>query len=53
MERALRHFIEICKVPPKRIIFFRDEVLEGEYNTVANAELEVIQGMFGLINSCA
>jgi eukaryotic translation initiation factor 2C len=52
MERALGRFIEICKVPPKRIIFFRVGVSEGEYNTVVSAELEAIQGMFGLIDSC-
>ena len=53
MERALGRFIEICKIPPKRVIFFRDGVSEGEYNTVAAAELEAIQGTFELIKSCA
>ena len=46
MERALGRFIEFTnsKIPPKRIIFFRDGVSEGEYSTVATAELEAIQG---------
>jgi eukaryotic translation initiation factor 2C len=43
MERALGRFIEFQKMPPKRVIFFRDGVSEGEYNTVATAELEAIQ----------
>jgi len=43
MERALGRFIELQKIPPRRIIFFRDGVSEGEYNTVATAELEAIQ----------
>jgi eukaryotic translation initiation factor 2C len=46
MERALGRFIEFRKIPPKRVIFFRDGVSEGEYNTVATAELEAIQGTF-------
>jgi eukaryotic translation initiation factor 2C len=50
MKQALDQFIEINKIPPKRIIFFRDGVSEGEYNTVATAELEAIQGTFKLIN---
>jgi eukaryotic translation initiation factor 2C len=53
MERALGRFIELRKIPPRRIIFFRDGVSEGEYNTVATAELEAIQGKFGLYNTCA
>jgi hypothetical protein len=53
MERALGRFIEFQKIPPWRVIFFRDGVSEGEYNTVASAELEAIQGKFGLINTCA
>jgi len=43
MERALGLFIEFRKIPPRRVIFFRDGVSEGEYNTVAAAELEAIQ----------
>ena len=46
MERALGRFIEFRKIPPKRIIFFRDGVSEGEYSTVATAELEAIQCKF-------
>ena len=53
MERALGRFIEVQKIPPKKIIFFRDGVSEGEYNTVAAAELEEIQGTFLLINTYA
>jgi eukaryotic translation initiation factor 2C len=53
MEKALERFIGICKIPPKRVIFFRDGVSEGEYNTVAAAELEAIQGKFKFTNSCA
>ena len=52
MERALGKFIEFCKMPPRRVIFFRDGVSEGEYSTVAAAEIEAIQGTFGLINTC-
>ena len=52
MERALGRFIEFRKIPPRRVIFFRDGVSEGEYNTVATAELEAIQGMSSLTNSC-
>ena len=48
MERALRRFIELQKIPPRRVIFFRDGVSEGVYNTVATAELKAIQGMFRL-----
>jgi eukaryotic translation initiation factor 2C len=33
MEQALGRFIEVNKVPPRRVIFFRDGVSEGEYNT--------------------
>jgi len=43
MEQALKRFIEVSKIPPKRVIFFRDGVSEGEYNTVATAELAAIQ----------
>jgi len=43
MVRALGQFIELRKIPPRRVIFFRDGVSEGEYNTVATAELEAIQ----------
>ena len=46
MVRALGQFIEYRKIPPRRVIFFWDGVLEGEYNTVATAELEAIQGTF-------
>ena len=53
MERALNRFIEFRKIPPRRVIFFRDGVSEGEYNTVGTAELEAIQGMIKLINTCA
>ena len=53
MERALGKFIDFCKVPPKRVIFFRDGVLsEGEYSTVAAAEIEAIQDTFRLIITC-
>ena len=53
MERALGKFIELCKIPPRRVILFRDGVSEGEYNTVATAELEAIQGKSRLIYICA
>lgn len=43
MEQALERFIELNKIPPKRLIFFRDGVSEGEYSTVATAELAAIQ----------
>jgi eukaryotic translation initiation factor 2C len=52
MEQALGHFIEYGKRPPKQVIFFRDGVSEGEYNTVAAAELEARQGTLRLINIC-
>jgi eukaryotic translation initiation factor 2C len=54
MERALMRFIEFQKMPPKRVIFFQDGVSEGEYNSVATAELEAIQGTFNLklITTC-
>jgi hypothetical protein len=45
MGRALRRFIEFRKILP-RVIFFQDAVSEGEYNIVATAELEAIQGTF-------
>lgn len=51
MERALGRFIEFNKMPPKRLIFFRDGVSEGEYNTVATAELAAIKGMFIIYSS--
>ena len=51
MVRALGQFIEYRKIPPRRVIFFRDGVSEGEYNTVATAELEAIQGTFMSINT--
>ena len=38
-----RQFIEFQKIPPRRVIFFQDGVSEGEYNTMASAELEVIR----------
>ena len=44
MERALGRFIEFNKIPPRRLIFFRDGVSEGEYNTVATAEIAAIKG---------
>ena len=44
MERALKRFIEFNKAPPEKLIFFRDGVSEGEYNTVATAELAAIKG---------
>ena len=53
MERALGKFIEFCKILPRRVILFRDGVSEGEYNTVATAELEAIQGKSRLIYICA
>jgi eukaryotic translation initiation factor 2C len=45
MEIALKRFMEGSgsPVPPKRVIFFRDGVSEGEYNTVATAEMAAIQ----------
>ena len=46
MVQALNRFIDFCKLPPRRIIFFRDGVSEGEYNTVATAEIAAIQGMY-------
>ena len=49
MERALRRFVELNKMPPRRVIFVRDGVSEGEYNIVATAELAAIQGMLRLI----
>ena len=53
MERALGRFIEFVKIPPRRVIFFRDGVSEGEYNTVATAELAAIQGTFKIISTYA
>lgn len=53
MERVLGGFIKLNKIPPRRVIFFQDGVSEGEYNTVATAELKAIQGKFMLINACA
>jgi eukaryotic translation initiation factor 2C len=53
MERVLGGFIELNKILPRRVIFFQDGVSEGEYNTVATAELKAIQGKFMLINACA
>ena len=38
-----RRFIEFQKIPPRRVIFCQDGVSEGEYNTVATAELEAIR----------
>jgi len=43
MEIALKRFKDVAKVLPKRVIFFRDGVSEGEYNTVATSELAAIQ----------
>ena len=44
MEQALGRFIEFNKRPPRRLIFFRDGVSEGEYNAVLTAELAAIHG---------
>lgn len=44
MEWNLRRFIKFRKLPPRKLIFFQDDVLEREYNTVATAEIEAIQG---------
>ena len=52
MEKSLRHFIELRKIPPRRVIFFRDGVSEGEYNTVATAELAAIQGTLMSVTFC-
>ena len=49
MERALWRFIEFKKRPPRRLIFFRDGVSEGEYNTVAAAEIKAIEGTLILL----
>jgi hypothetical protein len=49
MERALGRLIEFRNIPPRRVIFSRDGVSEGEYNTVATAELEAIQGTWRLL----
>jgi len=43
MEIALKRFKDVAGVLPKRVIFFRDGVSEGEYNTVATSELAAIQ----------
>jgi len=43
MERALGRFMEKNRFPPRRLIFFRDGVSEGEYNTVATAEIAAIK----------
>jgi eukaryotic translation initiation factor 2C len=51
MERALERFIEFNEKPPRRLIFFRDGVSEGEYNTVATAELAAIEGTFNTYGS--
>ena len=44
MEIVLKRFKDVAKMLPKRVIFFRDGVLEGEYNAVATSELAAIQG---------
>ena len=44
MELALARFFGRNRIHPKRVIFFRDGVSEGEYNTVATTELAAIKG---------
>jgi eukaryotic translation initiation factor 2C len=51
-EQAVGKFMEFRKILPHRVIFFRDEVSEGEDNTVATAKLKAIQGKFKLIITC-
>jgi len=43
MEQSLERFIEFNKMPPRRLIFFRDGVSEGEYTNIATTELAAIQ----------
>lgn len=43
-KRAVYEFGERNKTPPKRIVFFRDGLSEGEYAGVGKEEIEDIQG---------
>jgi hypothetical protein len=43
-KRAVDEFGNHNKGPPKRIIFFRDGLPEGEYAGVSNEEIEDIKG---------
>ena len=38
--------------PPTRLIFFRDGVSEGEYEQVAQQEIQAITGLFSSWMSC-
>jgi hypothetical protein len=43
-KRAVDEFGNRNKGPPKRIVFFRDGLSEGEYAGVGNEEIEDIKG---------
>ena len=42
--RAIEHFGNANNAPPKRIIFFRDGLSEGEFENAARKEMEEIRG---------
>ncbi|KAL0580091.1 hypothetical protein V5O48_001950 [Marasmius crinis-equi] len=45
-EMAIRDFMTAHKVQPMRLIFFRDGVSEGEFETVARQEIEAIESVW-------
>lgn len=44
VQTALRYFHHVNHVTPRRIIFYRDGVSEGEYQTVEEIEIRAISG---------
>uniref|UniRef100_A0A8H7Y224 Piwi domain-containing protein n=1 Tax=Psilocybe cubensis TaxID=181762 RepID=A0A8H7Y224_PSICU len=47
--KALRTFIHRNDKPPRHLIFYRDGISEGEFNTVAPLEIEDIRSAFALL----
>ena len=44
VKTAILSFVQVAKAPPSRIIFYRDGVSEGEFDTVKQREIPAIQG---------
>ncbi|KAG7096702.1 hypothetical protein E1B28_004116 [Marasmius oreades] len=43
VEAAIKDFIRVNRCPPSRIYYFRDGISEGEFETVAQKEVELIE----------
>ncbi|KAF9268203.1 Piwi-domain-containing protein [Marasmius fiardii PR-910] len=43
VDAAIRDFLRTNKIPPARIYYFRDGISEGEFETVAQKEIELIE----------